>query len=166
MPASGAQRAARYQRLRAQLVAQLDDGPKRTADPVARMATICALLHAKFPDFFWVGFYRLVGEDLVVGPYQGPLACARLLPPDGVCWAAIRGGATIIVPDVHNYAGHVACDPRSKSEIVVPVHDTQGRVVAVLDGDADRPDNFTPVDTVELQDIVALVYGGGCPGGA
>jgi len=157
--------AARYERLHDQLAKQLKTGPKQTADPVARMATACALLHAKFPHFFWVGFYRLQDGDLVVGPYQGPLACARLLPPDGVCWAAINTGQTIIVPDVHAFPGHVACDARARSEIVVPVRDSAGRIIGVLDGDADQPDVFTAVDQVGLEKVAALVEDGELLGG-
>ncbi|MCB1182819.1 GAF domain-containing protein [bacterium] len=149
---------ARYGRMAAQLAAQLDEGPKATTDPVARMATICALLHAKLPHFFWTGFYRLVDGDLVVGPYQGPLACAKLPPPDGVCWAGLRGGETVLVPDVHAFPGHVACDSRSRSEIVVPVRDATGAVVAVLDVDSDQPDAFGPADREGLEAIVALVH--------
>lgn len=152
--------AGRYERIAAQLETQLKTGPKRTADPIARMATICALLQAKLPHFFWTGFYRLVDGALVVGPYQGPLACALLPPPDGVCWAGITGGRTIIVPDVHAFPGHVACDARSRSEIVVPVRDRDGDVVAVLDVDSDQPDSFGAADQAGLERIVALVHDG------
>jgi L-methionine (R)-S-oxide reductase len=154
---SPTQLAARYDRIYTQLSEQLKTGPKCTTDPIARMATISALLHAKMPHFFWTGFYRLVDEALVVGPYQGPLACALLPPPDGVCWRGISGGQTVIVPDVHAFAGHVACDARSQSEIVVPVKDLGGLTVAVLDVDSDQPDSFSEVDQVGLEKIVALV---------
>jgi len=157
---SPAQLAARYQRLAVQLSEQLKTGPKRTADPIARMATICALLHAKLPHFFWTGFYRLVDGELVVGPYQGPLACALLPPPDGVCWRCVTGAETVIVPDVHAFAGHVACDARSQSEIVVPVQDAAGQIVAVLDVDSDQPDSFGEADRVGLERIVALIMDG------
>jgi len=157
---SPAQLAGRYERIHAQLSEQLKTGAKRTTDPIARMATICALLHAKMPHFFWTGFYRLVDGQLVVGPYQGPLACALLPPPDGVCWQGITGGETVIVPDVHAFAGHVACDERSQSEIVVPVRDSTGQIVAVLDVDSDQLDSFTEVDQAGLAKIVALVNDG------
>ncbi len=155
-----AQLAARYARLHTQLSEQLKTGAKRTADPIARMATICALLQAKMPHFFWTGFYRLVDGDLVVGPYQGPLACALLPPPEGVCWRGITAGQTVIVPDVHAFAGHVACDARSRSEIVVPLRNQAGNVVAVLDVDSDQPDSFADVDRQGLEAIVALVHDG------
>ena len=151
------QLAGRYQRLHGQLSEQLKTGPKRTADPIARMATICALLHAKMPHFFWTGFYRLVDDALVVGPYQGPLACALLPPPDGVCWHSINQAQTVVVPDVHAFPGHVACDSRSQSEIVVPVRDSAGQIIAVLDVDSDQPDSFGDVDLAGLEKIVALI---------
>ncbi|MDO9171370.1 MAG: GAF domain-containing protein, partial [bacterium] len=94
---------------------------------------------------------------LVVGPYQGPVACAVLRGPEGVCWAGVRGGATVLVPDVHAFQGHVACDARSRSEIVVPVRDRAGAVVAVLDVDSERPDAFGEADRAGLERIVALL---------
>ncbi len=154
------QLAARYERLFAQLNDQLNCGPKRTDDPIARMATISALLYAKMPHFFWAGFYRLVDGQLLVGPYQGPLACSLLLPPDGVCWQGITGGKSIIVPDVHAFAGHVACDPRSQSEIVVPVRNEAGKICAVLDVDSDKSDSFGAQDQLGLEKIVSLVFSG------
>ena len=146
--------AARYGRLREQLAGLF----AKTADPTARQATCCAVLHHKQPHFFWTGFYRLQEDRLVVGPYQGPLACAVLPGPDGVCWAAVRTGATVIVPYVHAFPGHVACDSRSRSEIVVPVRDGRGRLVAVLDVDSDRPDAFGAADRAGLEAIVALLH--------
>ncbi len=157
---SPAQLAGRYERIGTQLTEQLKTGPKRTADPIARMATISALLHAKMPHFFWTGFYRLVDSELVVGPYQGPLACALLPAPDGVCWQGIKTGETVIVPDVHAFAGHVACDARSQSEIVVPVFGPGGDVLAVLDVDSDQPDSFGAADRIGLEKIVALINDG------
>ncbi len=146
--------AGRYDRI----VAQLAELFGKTADPTARMATIVAVLHHKMPHYFWTGFYRRAGDDLVVGPYQGPLACAVLPGPEGVCWAAVRRGESLLVKDVHAFPGHVACDPRSRSEVVVPVRDEKGGIVAVLDVDSDRIDAFTPVDVEGLERVVALVY--------
>jgi GAF domain-containing protein len=152
-PTSGARLAARYDRIFDQLTELFapDD------DPVARMATISALLHHKMPHFFWTGFYRLIAGRLYVGPYQGPLACAVLPGPEGVCWACVNSEKTVLVPDVHAFAGHVACDARSQSEIVVPVWDDAGKIAAVLDVDSDRPDAFTGVDAAGLEKIVGLV---------
>ena len=154
-PTSPAQLAARYERIHAQLVELF----AKNDDPIARMATISALLHHKMPHFFWTGFYRVRDGRLYVGPYQGPLACAVLPGPEGVCWACVKKEETILVPDVHAFPGHVACDARSRSEIVVPVRDAQGRVTAVLDVDSDQPDAFADADRVGLEKIVALVTG-------
>jgi L-methionine (R)-S-oxide reductase len=158
MATSQEQLAARYERVHQQLAELLNTGPKRTADQVARMATICALLTGKMPHFFWTGFYLLKDGKLVVGPYQGPLACAVLPGPEGVCWAAVNRAESIIVPDVHAFAGHVACDSRSNSEIVVPVRDVEGNIIGVLDVDSDRKDAFSEVDRVGLEKLVALVH--------
>lgn len=153
-PENNSRLAGRYQRIASQLAELFE----KNNDPVARMATICALLHHKMPSFFWTGFYRMDHGRLVVGPYQGPLACAVLEGPEGVCWAAVRGKKAIIVPDVHDYPGHVACDARSRSEIVVPVREPAGNIVAVLDVDADELDVFSETDRAGLEAIVALVY--------
>ncbi len=152
------QLAARYGRIADQLEEIFTTGPKATDDPVARMATACALLQHKMTHFFWTGFYLQRGDRLVVGPYQGPLACAVLPGPDGVCWEGVRGGRTVIVPDVHAFAGHVACDARSRSEIVVPLCDRAGAVLGVLDVDSAQPDAFGPADAAGLQRIVALIH--------
>lgn len=151
--------AGRYRRIADQLAALFVEGEKATHDPVARMATVCALLHHKMPHFFWTGFYLRHRERLVVGPYQGPLACAVLPAPDGVCWAGVRQGETLIVPDVHAFPGHVACDSRSRSEIVVPLRDGGGGIVGVLDVDSEQPDAFSETDRAGLERIVGLVHG-------
>ena len=145
----------RYGRVRA----QLEDLFETCRDPVARMATVAALVHAKTPGVSWTGFYLLRGERLQVGPYQGPLACMDLAPHTGVCWSGIDRGEPVIVEDVHAFPGHIACDPRSRSEIVVPLRDGEGRVVGVLDVDSERPAHFDEADRDGLVPIVALVYG-------
>jgi L-methionine (R)-S-oxide reductase len=146
----------RYHSIREQLVEQLAKSP----DPVARMATIVALLHHKQPRFSWTGFYRLVENgDLLVGPYQGLIACQILPAGVGVCQAAVQRAATVLVEDVHAFPGHIACDSRSRSEIVVPVRDEQGVVVAVLDVDSTRPAAFDAVDAEHLEVIAGWVYG-------
>ncbi len=156
---SADQLAARYQRITTQLE-ELFAGYHDTAhDEIARMATISALLHHKMPHFFWTGFYRIEGKELLVAPYQGPLACAVLPAPDGVCWKAITDRCSIIVPDVEEFAGHVACDERTRSEIVIPVREPAGNVVAVLDVDSDQHDAFTKIDQEGLEKITALIYG-------
>ncbi len=143
----------RYDRVRGQLAGLL----VKTHDPQARMATVAALLYHKFGHYFWCGFYRLVGGELVVGPYQGPLACQVLAKNTGVCWEAIRRGGTVIVPDVHKFPGHIACDSRSLSEIVVPIRDDQGAIVAVLDVDSDKLDQFDEADARSLEKIVEML---------
>jgi L-methionine (R)-S-oxide reductase len=144
---------ARYQRLRLQLAALLS----KTQDPLSRMATVAALLFHKFDYFFWCGFYRLVHGELIVGPYQGPLACQVLAKDRGVCWTGIKQDKTIIVPDVRQFPGHIACDSRSLSEIVVPYRDGAGNVAGVLDVDSDRLAQFDEVDARQLERIVALL---------
>ena len=158
MSTTPARLVGRYERIAAQLLDLFQAGAKATDDPVARMATACAVLHHKMPHFFWTGFYLLKDGKLVVGPYQGPVACAVLPGPDGVCWAGLTGGATVIVPDVHAFPGHVACDARSRSEIVVPMRRADGTVVGVLDVDSDRPDAFGEADRAGLERIVGLVH--------
>ncbi len=147
--------AERYERIAAQL-AELFVANR---DPIARMATMVALLHHKMPHFFWTGFYRLQDGKLVVGPYQGPLACAILDGPEGVCWAGVQRAASVLVPDVHAFPGHVACDSRSRSEVVVPVRGRDGAVVAVLDVDSAEPDAFSTTDVAGLERLVAMIHG-------
>ncbi len=149
-----ARKRQRYERV----VAQLRELFAGTRDPIARMATAAALLHAKMDGFFWTGFYLRSGEELIVGPYQGSLACLVLPGHEGVCWAAIDRNATVIVPDVHEFPGHVACDSRSRSEIVAPVRDA-GRVRAVLDVDSARLARFDDADRAGLEAVAALIYG-------
>lgn len=146
---------ARYVRIKLQLAELYGKLP----DPLSRMASAAALLHHKMPHFFWTGFYRLVDGDLIVGPYQGPLACMLLERHKGVCWAAVERGATIVVPDVHAFPGHIACAARSRSEVVVPVRDDAGDIRAVLDIDAAKPDAFRPADAEGLEGVAALIYG-------
>lgn len=122
------------------------------------MASICAILHHKMPRFFWTGFYLLNQERLIVSVYQGPVACMELESGMGVCWAGIRSGKTVIVPDVHLFPGHIACDSRSKSEIVVPVRNDLGEIVGVLDVDSAELETFDQTDAEWLEKIVELIY--------
>lgn len=145
----------RYERIEAQLAELF----RKTTNPVARMSTAAAILHAKVPGLLWTGWYLLEREDLVVGPYQGPLACLVLARHTGVCWASIDRKETVIVPDVHAFPGHIACDSRSRSEIVIPLRDNSGDVVGVLDVDSAKPAHFDTVDGGMLERIVAMIYG-------
>lgn len=146
-------REARYGRIAIQL---RDLIAGRSPTLVAAMATVCAVLHAKMPHHLWTGFYFVAAEDeLHVGPYQGPVAC-QVLKGRGVCLHAVATRAAVVVPDVAAFPGHIACDARSKSEIVVPlVH--CGRVVAVLDVDSSELGQFGPADVAPLQRIVELL---------
>lgn len=129
-------------------------------DLLAAMVTIVCLLHQAFDTYFWTGFYRRVGPDrLLIGPYQGTLGCLHITFDRGVCGACARSQQTIIVPDVHQFPGHIACDPHSKSEIVVPVFDRSGQLIAVFDVDSDQYDAFDEVDQKYLEQIVAWLAG-------
>ena len=144
----------RYLRVYAQLEGLL----QKTEDPLARMASICAVLHHKMDLYFWTGFYLHKEGKLIVGPYQGPLACQELDKDQGVCWAALNKRAPVVVPDVHAFPGHIACDSRSKSEITLPVFDKQGQIKAVFDVDSDRFNSFNEIDRVQLESIMELIY--------
>lgn len=147
-------KASRYERI----MRQLEELVGKSTDLVARMATVAAVVHHKQSAFSWTGFYLLRDGDLVVGPYQGPVACLVLRPRHtGVCWAGVDRGETVVVPDVHAFPGHIACDARSRSEIVVPLRDSSGRVAGVLDVDSTRPAAFDEVDAEWLERAVALV---------
>ena len=137
---------------------QLEELLPRTSDPLARMASVCAVLHHKMDHYFWTGFYIHKAGKLVVGPYQGPVACQELEKDSGVCWAAVNSAEPVVVPDVHAFPGHIACDSRSRSEITLPVFDQHGEIVAVFDVDSDRPDSFTEVDRVALEGILRLIH--------
>jgi len=146
-------KVGRYQRI----IQQLEELLQKTDFLYARMATINALLYHKMDHFFWVGFYLLVDGELTVGPYQGSLACQVLKKDSGVCWAAINAGKTLIVPDVHQFPGHIACDARSKSEIVVPVRNAEGKIIGCLDVDSERVGEFDETDAFYLGKIVAVI---------
>lgn len=121
-------------------------------DIVANLANVSAALKASF-DWLWVGFYRVDGRELVLGPFQGPLACTRIPHGRGVCGTAWAEARTLLVPDVDAFPGHIACSSLSRSEIVVPVLATDGRVVAVLDVDSEHLDAFDDTDAQALQQL-------------
>ncbi len=126
--------------------------------PISRMATISAILHHKMKGFFWTGFYLLKDGELLVGPYQGPLACLRLKKDTGVCWAGVNTHKTVVVDDVESFPGHIACSSLSKSEIVVPVFNKAKDIVGVLDVDSRDLSNFDEEDKEGLEKIVELIY--------
>ena len=138
------------------IVAIWSDEGGDTLDDIALMATINSILSHRFPSFFWTGFYRVCGDRLVVGPYIGTVGCLQIEFGRGVCGTAAAERRTIIVPDVTKFPGHIACDPNSKSEIVVPVFDREGTLIAVLDVDSDQLDAFDEEDREGLERIVAL----------
>ena len=144
----------RYQRLFSQIEALLT----ATDDPDARMATVIAVLHHKMDYFFWTGLYFLKNGELTVKMYQGAVACQILKKHTGVCWAGIDQRKTIIVPDVSLFPGHIACNSKSRSEIVLPIRDREGRVFACLDVDSDRLDAFDREDEEGLKKILSLLF--------
>lgn len=125
-------------------------------DRVANLANVAAALKTTF-GFFWVGFYRVQGDELVLGPFQGPVACTRIARGRGVCGTAWQEDRTLVVPDVDAFPGHIACSSLSRSEIVVPVHDREGRVRGVLDIDSDRPAAFDATDAAWLEELCMLL---------
>jgi len=147
------QRLHRYKRITDQLAELID----KTDDPAAHRATAAALLHHKIPGVSWTGFYYLKDGDLVVDAYQGPVACLVLEQHVGVCWAAIDTDQTQIVRDVHAFPGHIPCDDRAKSEVVVPIRDADGRPIGVLDIDSHKEDHFNEVDGKGYELIVKLL---------
>ena len=151
-------RLARYERFYAQLKDLIED---KSPNLIAAMATICAVLHHKMRHHFWTGFYFVAGEDgdndieLHVGPYQGAVAC-QVLRERGVCLRCARTRQPVVVPDVERFPGHIACDPRSKSEIALLVM-KEDQVIAVLDIDSHKPAQFDEDDVAPLTKILSLL---------
>ena len=144
-------KTATYSDLRKQLRAVLAD----VSDPVTIMATSSCLIHEALPYASWTGFYRVVAPGMLrVGPYQGPLGCLEIPFDRGVCGAAARTGETQLVPDVHAFEGHIACDATARSELVLPVRSSTGELVAVLDLDSREPAAFDDEDRTGLEAIV------------
>ncbi len=144
----------RYARLYQQIKSLID---KSSNNSLSNMATMIAVLHHKMEYFFWTGFYLLQNGKLQVGPYQGSLACIDLPVDAGVCWAAIRKKETFIVTDVHAFPGHIACDSRSKSEIVIPLKNEQGEITGVLDVDSKELASFDEIDAFWLEKMIKLI---------
>src|SRR5262245_11451502 len=137
-----------------QALRELDAVLADVADPVTAMATCAAVLHHRLPYASWTGFYRVVAPRLLrVGPYQGPLGCLEIPFDRGVCGAAAREGAVQLVPDVHAFPGHIACDSAARSEIVIPIRNAKGDLVAVLDLDSHEPAAFDEDDRDGLERI-------------
>ena len=150
-------KAARYAEVADEIASVLDGETNLTA----RMATVASMLANSFDHYFWTGFYvvdPLKDRELVVGPYQGTLGCLRIAFGRGVCGAAAETGQTQLVKDVHAFPGHIACDSRSQSEIVVPVFDAAGTLLAVFDVDSDRPAAFDTVDQHGIETILKATF--------
>ena len=145
-------KSAQYDLLYRQLSSLLEG----ETDTVAKMANMAAVLHEAF-GFWWTGFYRVAGEELILGPFQGPVACMHIPFGKGVCGTAWARGASVVVPDVESFPGHIACSSASRSEIVVPVFGVDGKVTAVLDIDSDRLATFDEEDRIGLERIVGLL---------
>jgi len=129
----------------------------RHIDLIATLANTTAILREYFPNFFWVGFYFVRPDHLLLGPFQGPPACVKLQLGKGVCATCVAKKQTILVPNVHKFPGHVACDERSNSEIVVPIYDRAGVLRAVLDVDSERLNDFDAADAEGLEKIAKLL---------
>jgi GAF domain-containing protein len=140
----------------AELLPQIRSLIEHEADLIANLANVAAVLKEAF-NFYWVGFYLEKGDQLVLGPFQGPLACTRIDFDKGVCGHAYTARETVIVPNVDEFPGHIACSSASKSEVVVPLFSKKGDAVGVLDVDSDRLNDFTVVDAEGLQNIVKLL---------
>jgi GAF domain-containing protein len=137
---------------------QLETLVRKSNNTQARMATIIAVLHHKMEYFFWTGFYLIDNGEMTVNIYQGPVACQILEKDKGVCWAAFNRKETVVVEDVHAFPGHIACDSRSNSEIVVPFKNREGEIIGVLDVDSSEKAAFSDVDALWLEKILELVY--------
>ena len=134
-------------------IASLIDGE---SDQIAVMANVSAAIHQSM-GFWWTGFYRVIGDELVLGPFQGPVACMHIPYGKGVCGTAWQRAATVIVPDVEQFPGHIACSSESRSEIVVPVFGPEGKVIAVLDIDSTQLSTFDDTDRQYLEQICRLI---------
>lgn len=145
------EQGARYAQLRQDALALMAGEP----DWLANLANLTALVYERLPGLNWAGVYLLRGGELVLGPFQGRPACVRIAVGRGVCGTAVSEGRTQVVADVHAFPGHIACDPRSRSEIVIPLRDRAGRIVGVLDLDSDRPANFDEDDREGLEALAA-----------
>lgn len=140
----------------AEILPQIESVISSETDYIANLANVAAMLKEAF-GFFWVGFYRMQEGELVLGPFQGPLACTRIALTRGVCGAAATQKATLIVPDVDQFPGHIACSSLSKSEIVVPLVDAHGEVQLILDVDSDLLNDFSETDAQGLEIVMDFI---------
>ncbi|MBO7313275.1 MAG: GAF domain-containing protein [Alistipes sp.] len=138
------------------LYKQIAEVVKYESDSIALMANISAMIHQTF-GFWWTGFYRVIGNELVLAPFQGPMACTRIAYGKGVCGTAWQRGESVVVEDVEQFPGHIACSSLSRSEIVVPVKNKDNDIVAVLDIDSEHLATFDEVDRLYLEKIATLL---------
>ena len=149
---ASADKGAKYKSLLPQIEALIADEPNL----IANMANVAAALKEVF-DFFWIGFYLVEDDTLVLGPFQGPVACTRINQGKGVCGTAWADKRTVLVPNVDDFPGHIACSSGSKSESVIPGIDSEKEVIFVLDVDSDKLDDFDENDKVYLEKVVGLL---------
>jgi L-methionine (R)-S-oxide reductase len=147
------QKKKRYERIGIQLGNILSTSPTL----LSQLASINAIIYHKIPYVFWAGFYILENNRLLVGPYQGPLACQQLPYAKGACWHAVLNKKSVLLPDVSQFSGHIACDPRSKSELVVPVFNDKGNIYGVMDIDSERLNAFDEADEEGISKILKII---------
>jgi GAF domain-containing protein len=139
---------AKYDQLNVQITAVIDP----TVDATANLANVSALLKEAF-GWWWIGFYRVQGNQLILGPFQGPVACTRIAFGKGVCGSSWKAEQTLVVPNVDEFSGHIACSSYSRSEIVVPIRSQNGQIWGVLDADSEYLNHFDSIDQFELEKI-------------
>ena len=139
------------------LLPQIEAVVAAESDPIANMANVASMLHETF-GFWWTGFYRVLDDMLVLGPFQGPMACTRIRKERGVCGTAWQTNQTQVVPDVDQFPGHIACSSASRSEIVVPLHNASGEVTGVLDIDSAELNTFDETDRIYLEQVANLFH--------
>lgn len=149
-------KSASREQVYAEVTPQIEALIAGETDLVANLANVAAVLRESF-GFFWVGFYLNKGDQLVLGPFQGPLACTRINFDQGVCGHAVTTRETVVVPNVDEFPGHIACSSASRSEIVVPIFNADGSILGVLDVDSDLLADFSEADETGLQKIVRLI---------
>ncbi|MEK7673238.1 MAG: GAF domain-containing protein [Patescibacteria group bacterium] len=139
-------------------LSQVESVLKGETDQILKMATVNCILRENLPYYFWTGFYIAHGEELLVGPYQGTLGCLHIPFGKGVCGTAAKERKTQLVKDVHQFAGHIACDSRSQSEIVVPVLNKSGELIAVFDVDSSEVGSFDEIDQRYLEELLKDLF--------
>lgn len=138
------------------LYKQIAEVVKYESDDIVLMANVASMIHYTF-NFWWTGFYRVIGDELVLAPFQGPMACSRIAYGKGVCGTAWQRGESIVVEDVEQFPGHITCSSLSRSEIVVPIYNKDNDIIAVLDIDSEHLATFDDIDRLYLEQIATLL---------